>query len=64
MLKVTSKFIIKCTAVLVLALEAYWTFYLNKEPHAMAIAGAIATLFGTNSAHEHIQTYLKQDIEK
>jgi hypothetical protein len=48
-----AKVIIKVTALFILTLEVYWVVFLQHEPHAMSVAGAIGSLFGVNSCHEH-----------
>ncbi len=57
-MKIEAKTLIKLTALVVVALETFWVLYLHKEPHAMAVAGSISSLFGMNSAHENLQKYL------
>lgn len=64
MRRIGSKTFIKITAFTIIALEIYATLILKQETHPMALSGAVASLFGINSAHEHIQTYLQQDVEK
>jgi len=57
--RISAKSILKTTALMILAFEAWWVW--NKgEPHAMSISGAIASLFGANSAHENVEKYLQK----
>ena len=62
--KLGTKTIFKLAALATIILEAYWVFWLNREPHTMSLSGSIVTLFGANSAHEHVQTYLSQGEDK
>ena len=56
-MRIGSKFILKLTAFLVLG-ESIYALIWHGMFQPMAICGAIASLFATNSAHEHIKTYL------
>jgi hypothetical protein len=57
-----TKTLLKITAVLIL-LESTYAIWALKVFHPLEIAGAIASLFGVNSAHEHVQTYFSQRMD-
>lgn len=51
-----SKIIIKAAALVILGLELYWVVCMHKEPHAVGVASAVASLFGGNACHEYFNT--------
>ena len=57
---IESKTLIKLAAVCVTAFQGF-ALYKGQLFSPMAYCGAIATLFGGNSAHEHIKQYLDKD---
>lgn len=63
MFKLTSKTILKLTAITVLA-ESVYALVQFKWFYPMQICGAIVSLFASNSVHEHVETYFKQKIDK
>lgn len=59
-MKLGSKTILKCCAVILVSFQGFAIFTLHQEFHPEAFAGALALLFGVNSAHENTKQYLDQ----
>jgi hypothetical protein len=60
---INAKDVLKLTALVLLMLEVYWVL-TGHEPHTMSLSTAISSLFGVNSAHEHVETYLSERTTK
>lgn len=59
-MKIGSKTILKGCAGILVIFQGFAIFILRQEFRPEALAGALALLFGVNSAHENIKQHLDQ----